>query len=372
MRSETILLFNEYHLDTVLEGQAKKIRELVSKIPAQRLIETEIEELLPALEEELRVEPIKLLEDEITVDQTERKIDVRRDYMRAISDRSRPFYVDGLRISYFVPFTGDPELFKCRPNTFTMNPPHARISGHELAFDYDRADRDVVATKPAFNKDLANVRQWVEWVQEQVESFNSGLSNKLRQELNTRQQNLKAGQQQIGDLGFKVRPKTPEATPSDAESKQKPAVPPKRSHKKSAAKARQYDVALSFAGENRGYVERVATVLRDAGVHVFYDKFEEVDLWGRNLADHLAQIYANSRFVVMFVSKHYAAKVWPNHERQHAQARALKNQEDIILPARFDDTEIPGLPDTVAYVDLRALAADELAERIINKLQVAG
>jgi hypothetical protein len=372
MRSETILLFNDYHLDSVLEGQAKKIRELVSKIPAQHLIEADVEELIPALEKELRVEPIQFLEDDITVDQTETKVDVSRDFMRAISDRSRPFYIDGLRVSYYVPFTGDPELFKCKPNSFTMNPLHARISGHELAFDYDRADRDVVATRPAFDRDFTNVRQWTGWVLEQVEAFNHGLSNKLRQELNSRQQNLKASQQKIGDLGFKVRPKVTESTASNIEQENTPPVSAKRSRKKPTAKAREYDVALSFAGEDRVYVERVATVLRDAGVQVFYDKFEEVDLWGRNLADHLAQIYANSRFVVMFVSKHYAAKVWPNHERKHAQARALKNQEDVILPARFDDTEIPGLPDTVAYVDLRTLTANELAERIIKKLKVAG
>ncbi len=277
-----------------------------------------------------------------------------------------------MRVSYYVPFTGDPELFKCKPNALTSNPPHARISGHELAFDYDRADRDVVATKPAFNRDVTNVRQWIGWVLEQVEAFNHSLSSKLKQELTARQENLKAGQQQIGDLGFKVRSKATESTPSNAEPEQKATVSPKRSRKKSSAKARQYDVALSFAGEDRAYVERVATVLRNAGIQVFYDKFEEVDLWGKNLADHLAQIYANSRFVVMFVSKHYAAKVWTNHERKHAQARALKNQEDVILPARFDDTEIPGLPDTIAYVDLRTITADELAERIVNKLKVAG
>jgi len=371
MRRETILLFNDYHLDSVLEGQAKKIRELVSKIPAQRVIEADVEDLIPALEKELRVEPLQFLEKEITVEQNETKVDVSHDFMRAISDRSKPFYIDGLRVSYYVPFTGDPELFKCKPNSFTLNPPHARISGHELAFDYDRANRDVVATKPAFNRDFMDVRQWAGWVSEQVEAFNHSLATKLRHELTARQQNLKAGQQQIGDLGFKVREKANEPTQPSDEPEQKPAIAKKRSRKKSSAKTRQYDVALSFAGEDRAYVERVATALHDAGVQVFYDKFEEVDLWGRNLADHLAQIYANSRFVVMFVSKHYAAKVWPNHERKHAQARALKNQEDIILPARFDDTEIPGLPGTVAYLDLRALTADELAARVINKLEIA-
>ena len=41
-----------------------------------------------------------------------------------------------------------------------------------------------------------------------------------------------------------------------------------------------YHVALSFAGEDRDYVEKVAIQLRAAGVEVFYDLFHEADLWG--------------------------------------------------------------------------------------------
>ena len=37
-------------------------------------------------------------------------------------------------------------------------------------------------------------------------------------------------------------------------------------------------------------------------------------------------------------------------------------QEDCILPVRFDDTEIPGIPSTINYVDLRYTTEEELAE----------
>ena len=42
----------------------------------------------------------------------------------------------------------------------------------------------------------------------------------------------------------------------------------------------KYEVTLSFAGEDREYVEEVAKVLKENNVSVFYDKFEEVNLWG--------------------------------------------------------------------------------------------
>ena len=52
-----------------------------------------------------------------------------------------------------------------------------------------------------------------------------------------------------------------------------------------------FDIALSFAGEDRQYVEEVAKVLRLMGFRVFYDKYETVSLWGKNLYTHLSEVY---------------------------------------------------------------------------------
>jgi len=130
-----------------------------------------------------------------------------------------------------------------------------------------------------------------------------------------------------------------------------------------------WDVALSFAGEDRGYVEEVANRLASAGITVFYDRHAHVEMWGKDLAAELGHIYSRARFVVLFASKHYATKAWTTHERQHAQAAAIGSQVEKILPARFDDTPIPGLPSTISYVDLRIVKPSELAELIVLKVQ---
>lgn len=130
-----------------------------------------------------------------------------------------------------------------------------------------------------------------------------------------------------------------------------------------------YDVSLSFAGEDREYVRQVAERLRERGLRVFYDEYEKVNLWGKDLYAHLDHVYQHAaRFCVLFVSSHYAAKVWTNHERQSAQARAISAHEEYVLPARFDDTVVPGLRPTVGYVDLRRLSPEELAELIKEKV----
>ena len=70
----------------------------------------------------------------------------------------------------------------------------------------------------------------------------------------------------------------------------------------------------------------------------------------------------------MFISKHYVEKAWTTHERQHAQARALVAKEEYILPARFDDTEVPGMTATVGHIDLSRTTPAELVALILTKL----
>src|ERR1700723_3637248 len=102
----------------------------------------------------------------------------------------------------------------------------------------------------------------------------------------------------------------------------------------------QYDVALSFAGEQRSEVFAVAECLKKAGINVFYDEYEKANLWGKNLYDHLSDVYLNrATYCVIFASKEYAEKTWTNLERQNAHARALKDKgAEYILPVRFDST----------------------------------
>lgn len=133
----------------------------------------------------------------------------------------------------------------------------------------------------------------------------------------------------------------------------------------------EFDVALSFAGEDRSYVDEVAAALKKDGIKVFYDRYEQVDLWGKDLYTHLRKVYQQqARFTVVFISRHYAKKLWTNHERESAQARAFTESTEYLLPVRFDDTEVPGILPTTGYLDLRQMSPADLAVSIKLKLGV--
>jgi hypothetical protein len=131
----------------------------------------------------------------------------------------------------------------------------------------------------------------------------------------------------------------------------------------------EYDIAFSFAGEDRATVQQLANELIQRNVRIFYDMDEKAELWGKDLYQYSQEIYRDrARYCVIFVSAAYAEKTWARHELKQAQARAIKEHREYILPVRLDDTEIPGLNATVGYIDLREHSVQELRDLILKKL----
>ena len=131
----------------------------------------------------------------------------------------------------------------------------------------------------------------------------------------------------------------------------------------------RWDVALSFADAQRDYVEQVAAALKEQGLRCFYDADEQIGLWGRYLAEELPAVYGEqAAAVVVFISAEYAERDWTILERRAALSRAVRERREYVLPARFDDTPLPGLLADMVSVDLRKRTPEQCAEMIAAKL----
>ena len=117
-----------------------------------------------------------------------------------------------------------------------------------------------------------------------------------------------------------------------------------------------YDVALSFAGEQRDYVKKVAEHLSTLGITFFYDDYQKNNLWGKNLIKYFEKVYyQDSRYCVIFISKEYREKCWTKLESKIIEEHMFFQNDDTnfqqyILPVRFDDTKIPGIKDSLGVV----------------------
>lgn len=131
-----------------------------------------------------------------------------------------------------------------------------------------------------------------------------------------------------------------------------------------------YDIAISFAGEDRTIAQSIAEKLLKEGIKVFYDSYEKATLWGKDLYEHLNDVYKNkAKYCLMIISHNYQDKQWTDHERKAAQARAFSQNKEYILPLKLDDTEIPGLNETIGYVDFRTSNSDEVVMLLKSKLK---
>lgn len=114
----------------------------------------------------------------------------------------------------------------------------------------------------------------------------------------------------------------------------------------------EYDIALSFAGENRDFVEIVADILTSLKLKVFYDNYEKHKLLGKNLYSYLADIYHNkAKYAVVFVSEYYKQKLWTSHELTYITTREFEQKGEYLLPIKLDNTYIEEIPSTIGYLE---------------------
>ena len=138
---------------------------------------------------------------------------------------------------------------------------------------------------------------------------------------------------------------------------------------KMSEKKYTYDVALSFAGEDRSYAESLASVLQGREIRCFYDANETSKLWGKDGCKYLFNVFRHkAQYCVMFLSENYAKKRWTTHECKAAQARAINEIHEYILPIRLDKTEIEGINPNVIYLDWHVESVDSIANVLIDKL----
>lgn len=130
-----------------------------------------------------------------------------------------------------------------------------------------------------------------------------------------------------------------------------------------------YDIAISFAGEDRKIAETIATQCRKNGLSVFFTNPIEPDLIGKDMYQYFFDIYSRkATFAIILISKHYVSKPWTKHELKAAQSRQFESEREYILPVMLDDTDAAAIPKTMGYLDGKKVGSKTLADAICKKV----
>jgi hypothetical protein len=77
----------------------------------------------------------------------------------------------------------------------------------------------------------------------------------------------------------------------------------------------EYDFALSFAGEDRPFAQRMYDHLAELGYSVFYDHAEQHRILAENLEEFLGPIYrSNASYVIAILGRQYGERRWTRFE----------------------------------------------------------
>ena len=133
----------------------------------------------------------------------------------------------------------------------------------------------------------------------------------------------------------------------------------------------QFDVALSFPGEARDYVEQVAQHLeRLIGPdRYFYDRNYTAQLARPSLDTFLQAVYRErSRMVVVFSGGDYQLNDWCGIEFRAVREIINAREHDRIMFVRMDDGEVEGIFGHDGYVDARLHNPAEVATFIEERV----
>lgn len=137
-----------------------------------------------------------------------------------------------------------------------------------------------------------------------------------------------------------------------------------------------HDLAVSFAGEQRPYVEQVVAACREFGLTVLYDRDLSIELWGRNLITELREVYGGgrARYVAPFLSREYLATSYPMDEFRAMLVPALENPDEYILPVLVGDVTVPArlLSPAVAFLRMEDYTPQDLARAFRRRIPGSG
>ncbi|MFA4880375.1 MAG: hypothetical protein WC650_02020 [Candidatus Doudnabacteria bacterium] len=135
----------------------------------------------------------------------------------------------------------------------------------------------------------------------------------------------------------------------------------------------QFEVALSFPGEIRSYIEPIIAELeREVGPNsYFYDNNYKAQLARPSLDILLQDIYRKrSKLIVIFLCKKYQEKEWCGVELRAIKEIIMSRQHEKVMFIKVDDGNVEGVFKTDGYIDGHSYSPKELARFIKERIDL--
>lgn len=154
--------------DVLRHNLEKEVPNKVERIAASEFSSKSDDELIAAIVEECRAEPLELRLPEAVGDVKERTLTVRSVFGENVT-------VPGLSVSKVVPFDGEAAFFDLKPNTWDMNPPYGQVRGRTLVVGMEVRESDSESAVQHIEETLTKVQTNIDRQKSQIAEYNNQL-----------------------------------------------------------------------------------------------------------------------------------------------------------------------------------------------------
>lgn len=199
-----IELFSRGDLREFLAHLVANCKGILERMPEDEVLARSTDDIVAELSEAARVEPLMIEADPIDGGVTETKVDMYERFTE------RHYQAAGLKIHAVFEYSGNSELFRYRPSTWSSRRHLAEVSDNTITVQTEQqgSTPNPAATKQAIEREIGGIRQMAEYVAADVGVHNAALDSQLRSLVERRKNFLQDRRELAGALGFPLKKRT--------------------------------------------------------------------------------------------------------------------------------------------------------------------
>lgn len=185
-----------------------RMNSVINEIKAQTknyILNVSIQDYTKYLVKKYELKTPTLREEEISTGCEEIEIDITRNSSQFFGFSSNSRYVTGTKITLYIPFEGDLDLFKYRPTHYYANSLKGTLNNQELRLFFEGANYPHEQVKAELERQIAKIKEYLGWVEADVKYFNDNLAQNITSQITSRRDKLLRDSDLVSSLGFPLK-----------------------------------------------------------------------------------------------------------------------------------------------------------------------
>jgi hypothetical protein len=200
---QEIRLFGDSDGFQFFEGRKHQVLGAVGAQSDDYILNVNREDFLDYLEAEYSLQPIRLLEDELSVSTHTEYIPAERHPFSYLVDEGRSYKRDVIR--YHLPFEADTQLLKVQPSSWLSYHPRAYLDDGLISFDVINFNLTPDEVRRKAQETLGPIKTLTENLNRDIESFNKWIRPNAAQAFDQKKDEIMKKRDLVAALGVPVK-----------------------------------------------------------------------------------------------------------------------------------------------------------------------